>query len=60
MVIPNSSMIATDTFLAPPLTRGAGGVKSVASETEIGIKGRKPCAPTDGGSKVNLRKSRTQ
>ncbi len=38
-VIPNSSMLATDTFLAPPLTRGAGGVKSVASEKEIGIRG---------------------
>ncbi len=36
-LIPNSSMLATDTFLALPLTRGAGGVKSVASKKEIGI-----------------------
>ena len=47
-LIPNSSMLATDTFLAspgikvlpyiPPLSRGARGVKSVASQKEIGIK----------------------
>jgi len=36
-LIPNSSMLATDTFLAPPRHRGAGGVKSVASKKEIGI-----------------------
>jgi CHAT domain-containing protein len=32
-------MLATDTFLAPPLTTGAGGVKSVASQKEIGMRG---------------------
>jgi vancomycin resistance protein VanW len=53
-VIPNPSMLATDTFLAPPLTRGAGGVKSVASKKEIGMSslessgtGGLPYAPTD-------------
>jgi len=29
--VPNSSRLATDTFLTPPLTRGAGGVKSLDS-----------------------------
>jgi len=37
--VPNSSILATDTFLAPPRHRGAGGVKSVASQTEIGMRG---------------------
>ncbi len=36
-------MLATDTFLAPPLTRGAGGVRSVASKKKIGIT----CQPTN-------------
>ena len=37
--VPNSSRLATDTFLNPPLKRGAGGVKPVASQTEIGTRG---------------------
>jgi len=37
--VPNSSRLATDTFLAPPRHRGAGGVKSVASQKEIGMRG---------------------
>jgi len=52
-LIPNSSMLATDTFLAPPLIRGAGGVKTVASKTEIGISTQHPALimiPTGGSS----------
>ena len=52
-LIPISSMLATDTFLAPPLTRGAGGVKSLASKKEIGISTQHPALimiPTGGSS----------